>query len=395
LEEDALKAPLKAILDTCRTGLVYKGTILNKRDQSTEAAYLNILKVENDGALVAARIDSDEHPNWRRSLRGTLIAGRYRAEGVPLRLRMDNRDRIESAPDNSAFGANNNRLLQLVSGDKEITGEDDSFKYTFTVLSPAELAQIQAIRKAHEQSVLAVVKPGATYYGTIRHDSFMSNARIRFTKANLETGELTLVIESRIQQGIFTEFKGAIDPAEGLISVESSAGRINKSGYLRVPFFTYDNNYTLSLQLTEEAITGVITNDTSWKLNFLVNKPFTSASSPDGKSDSSASATSYPTKVGAYILSSGKWDPLPTNKGQYKTAWASVFGDLLKVNGESATSKLADLIFSGSDETPTVDGAEVAILFVGTLEHPAQNLIAQYPQLADYPPMEVAATTTL
>lgn len=240
-----------------------------------------------------------------------------------------------------------------------------------------------------------MVKPGATYYGTIRHDSFMSNARIRFTKANLETGELTLVIESRIQQGIYTEFKGAIDPAEGLISVESSAGRINKSGYLRVPFFTYDNNYTLSLQLTEEAITGVITNDTSWKLNFLVNKPFTSASSPDGKSDSSASATSYPTKVGAYILSSGKWEPLPTNKGQYKTAWASAFGDLLKVNGESATSKLADLIFSGSDETPTVDGAEVAILFVGTLEHPAQNLIAQYPQLADYPPMEVAATTTL
>lgn len=83
-EEDALKAPLKAILDTCRTGLVFKGTILNKRDQSTEVAFLNILKVENDGALVAARIDSDEHPNWRRSLRGTLIVVAIAQKAFPF-----------------------------------------------------------------------------------------------------------------------------------------------------------------------------------------------------------------------------------------------------------------------------------------------------------------------
>jgi len=390
-----LKAPLKSLLDATAVGLVYKGAIVNKYDQSSETAYLRFTKQENEGALVFATIESEEHPSWRRNLRGTLIASPHRADGRPLRLKLAEADRVRRASDGSLFSQGYERVLQLTPSATEIQGEDNGYSLSFTRLSAEDLDKLEQERSARQQQVLAFARSGASYDGSIRDESgFIGNARLRFINVNLEANEVTLMIESRSQPGIHTKFKGAIDPNERLLSVQSVEGTYNKSGRLRVPFFSRDGSFTLSLNLSEEGLTGEISGWRGWTLLFPVKKGYaTPPKQLQGK------APAMPQERGAYVLSGDTWQKLPSNGGKVSyglSAVANQIGGFLKTlrkpTEELGQDKLADLLFEGFDPIPTVDGEQVTILFVGPVDPTNPDLAAKYPELIDYPSMEVAPT---
>lgn len=371
------KAALDVLLAACAPKSVYRGTVVNKQDNTAEPVLLEFVKAENSGALLQVQLSSEEHPVWRRALRGTLIASRYRSGGSPLRLKLSGDDRVRRAARGSVFSDEQDRQLQLSLGEKVISGEDRRYRFHLEQLSADELVQLAARREAREKSLMSIIKTGTSYYGTIRNGSFISNALLRFTKADLELGEVTFTIESRVQTGIYSTFEGAIDPSDGLVSAQIRQGRYNRTGVLKVPFFSKDSTFELSLTVDESGIAGHLVNNTDWVLSFPVRKI---------AADSGVVA--YPTTQGAYVMAEGGWVPLPRNNGRAKTNLGAQFGDLLKDVNEP--TKLADLVFDGRETPPAVSGANVMLLFVGPLEPAPQQVLEENPQLIGYPMIELA-----
>lgn len=424
--QQKLQAPLQSLLAAAAAGTTYQGAIISKRDQTSEPVLLRFTKLDNNGALLAATLESVEHPSWRRSLRGTIIANTYRAGALPVRLKITSGDEIKTAPNGSVFRNYNDRQIGLTPINSALRGEDDTYKYELIKLNDQQLAELAATRLAREKQVLSVATPGATYDGTIRDDSgFVARARLRFVKINPNNGDAFIVMESRDQAGIQVEFKGTLDCAEGILSLQSGAGKFNPNGRLRVPFFSRDDTFVLNLAIKDDVLSGKIARYDDWTLNFPLKaspaptaeiapdpapttpeattpnaEPATTpTTAPVAATPPATSSATIPSTPGAYILIDGKWEPLPTNNGKVKYGAGAVLsqvnsflGALSERKPANTHEKLADLIFDGTASIPTARGDDIVIVFVGTFAAPPESVINKNPEILNYPMMEVART---
>jgi hypothetical protein len=382
---------MRSLLDTIAPGSAFIGAVVSKRDNSSEQVLLRINRVENNGVLLAASLESIDRSNWKRALAGTIIGNRYRSENHPVRLKRSGDDAVKRAPDGSVFSVPYDAQLMFSLDGETLRGDDGNYRYELKHASASDLAELQAKHAARTGRFSAAVRTGATYDGTARNsDGFVGRVRLRFTAVDLAHDTVALVVESRDQVGIHTDLKGAPVPEEGLLSLRTGAGSYNSSGVLRVPFFSQDAVFRLQFHLGEESIDGTIENYSGWKLEFPLKKQV------------ETSVPAYPTTSGAYVLIGDKWEPLPTNGGHAGQSTSSVLGQagsLLRAlndvsKEETNNAKLAELIFDGTDPVPTVKGDAVVIVYVGAIDPPTAKLLKKYPALRDYPTIELAPSTT-
>lgn len=395
-----LGAELVALLGATAPDLVYRGAAISKNTQVAEPVLIRLIRQENGGALLQAMLESPDHGTWQRSLRGTLIANRYRSEGRPLRLQIDGEDRVKRAPGTSIFGANAKLSLRLAVDSDQITGEDERYSYRLKRAAAAELAELKAARDARDQRFLSVIRSGAAYDGTARDRAgAVSRLRLRVNQFDSASQTVGVLFESREQNGIFHAMSGSYDVESGSLLLGSSGqGKFNPSGRLKVPFFSRDRGFKVALQLTAAGLVGEVSNE-SWTLDFPVGA--TAAATPLGAIESE-----FPAAPGAYVKGKdGQWVPLPTNDGKVTYGATEVLKNISGLLGalsgktdeaaQTRPDKLADLTFAGRNTLPVVSGENVVFAFVGTIKQAPADMIQKYPELADYPQIELAPTRTL
>ena len=399
-----LTATQVAALAASAAGVVYQGVAVARRDQASESVLLRFTRQENDGALLAASLESAEHPSWHRTLRGTVATNRYRNGDQPIRLRLSRGDNTRRAPDRSVFGWGGDLALALRVDDAQLTGEDEVFTYRFTRLSVEQVQQLAADRASREQKFFNLVRAGAVYDGTVRDGTgFISRVRLRFIAIDQGEGSLTAAIDSREQNGVFHEWKGAFDAAEGILALGSSGrGHFNPNGNLRVPFLSRHGSFRLNLTLDETGFTGELVDYNDWRLLF----PARARTTPMGAGPAVDPATGlpvFPASSGAYVLAEGRWQPLPRNGGRVTYGVTQVLngvsdflgalgGKPIARDNQTQPDKMADLTFAGTDPVPEVNGAEVILLYLGAIKPLSADLLQKYPQLRDYPLIEMAPT---
>jgi len=291
-------------------------------------------------------------------------------------------------------------VLALRPEGSELTGEDERFTYRLERATPGFIAALDQERTERAGRFFAVVKAGAAYDGVFRNrDGFVSRARLRITEINAADGIVFLNFESREQNGIYAKFRGSYDPVDRTLALTNSGGgKFNPSGVRRVPFFSEDAAHAVTLKLGDSGFTGAILNRSDWSMEFTA-QPGAVASLPPPE---------YPAARGAYVLSEGQWLPLPRNGGRVTYGAMEVLtnitgflgalnGALGSANGNSPSKadetrpdKLGDLTFDGREPVPAVAAEGVVIVLVGEIQKAPADMLQKYPELRDYPAMEMA-----
>jgi hypothetical protein len=197
--------------------------------------------------------------------------------------------------------------------------------------------------------------------------------------------------------GVQAIMRGTVDLNSGKLSLTRIDGRINTGHYLHSSLFTVSyGEHTVDLAIKADGVSGTVRNE-DWKVRFALSAAPASQTTGDRNPGSD-----YPSTAGAYVWSDGSWKALPANNGHVSytiTAVASQLGGFLNaLNGknqpQNATrpDKLAELAFDGHDPIPGVDGRNVVIAIVGPIPPTSANLLNQYPELRDYPAVEMAPT---
>lgn len=122
---------------------------------------------------------------------------------------------------------------------------------------------------------------------------------------------------------------------------------------------------------------------------------------PDSVSAAMPALPALPTARGAYVLSEGRWLPLPVNNGRtVQTVAQALTSKLLNAKrledalagrpADPPKSPVAQLVFDGAEAVPAVPRDNVTIVCIGA-EVPTPAQIQRYPELKDYPVIELAA----
>lgn len=395
---------LREALDATKVDRFYRGTVISNSTHLAEAVLLHFVKQQNEGAQLAAKVESTERP-WSRTLNGTLIGNRNRGGDTPVRLRMAGADRVAAADSQSFFGAPYDRDLAFrIEGD-QLSADNGQFTFKLERASDEFVAELLKTRQLQAEHVASTLRAGAVYDGVLRNgEGYAHRVRMRIVSANGADATVKLALDSREQAGISHEFSGVIERVTGAVLLHSTGkGRFNPSGVLKVPFFSREAEFGLTLAVLDEQI-ALSLNNHPWTGEFTIR-----ASSADAGNARSASAggSSYPTEHGAYVWQDGAWKKLPANNckpsvgalGQVTNVLSGLNGVLGAFSGKKVSDdelrkpdKLADLEFSGLDEVPVVDGSNVTIIFVGNIPALPANLVTQYPDLRKYPKVEMAPT---
>jgi hypothetical protein len=111
----------------------------------------------------------------------------------------------------------------------------------------------------------------------------------------------------------------------------------------------------------------------------------------------------YPQSNGTYLWINSTWVSLPHNNGHVTYPAAQLIraeggaqnalsGNVQGGSIETRPDKLAELTFDGVEPIPSTDGGRVRIAYIGKIDPPTPNLATKYPELLDYPSMEMAPT---
>lgn len=365
-----------ALREATRAGLIYRGTV-RSHDGSHSAEYLLRFRQQDaDAGVIAAVLEPTAHEGWRRVFRGTVIASRYRAQGTPIRLDSRAGESVKLAEKTSPVGFNRDlpASLKLVNG--HLQGDAQDFSFDLAPLSAAEIARIEAAEAERAKSLLALVKAGTGFPGSARLDSksYNEKVRLRFRKVEDQGASIDAVLESLERPGIFREFTGALNPAEKRIVLTATGkdrARAASRAGIRLPLLARaSGDHVLSLELTSDGFAG---ENQSWKLSFPAAGAV--ALTGDGTGD-------FPGESGAYVWSGTAWLPLPRNDGKLvskaPTGSQVVSGFMNMLTKQSAAAaandRAAEIVFSGTDPAPTVDGREVIVICVGLPGEPALGL---------------------
>lgn len=99
-----LEHPVQGALAATKPGRVYRGTPSRARTGAMEAVLPRFLSQDASGTLITAEIAPTAHDGWLRPSRGRIIANAYRAGPRPIPLRSPDRERVNTAPDESVLG---------------------------------------------------------------------------------------------------------------------------------------------------------------------------------------------------------------------------------------------------------------------------------------------------
>jgi hypothetical protein len=400
-----LAGEITPLISATAKDVVYRGAAISKNSQASEPVLLHFTRQDNDGALLQATLTSPDHATWRRQLRGTLIANRYRSNDQPVRLQLNGQDHIARAPNQSVFAYGYDLSLKFAVAGNQLTGEDNRFDYRLTRVTDAELAQFKAEREAREKRFLNVLRVGAVYDGAVINARAGATSRLRLRVRQIEPASKTIVVrlESREQTGTYYDMSGSYEPVDGTLALGGTGLNSRSIPWRKqnVPPFFYwpERVYQANLQLSDEGLTGEL-NSYEWTFNI----PIGAMAAQDQTTDVS---TDFPVGTGAYVKGAdGQWLLLPGNGGATHAASqvlkgisgllgsVSIGGKPLNQGAQSTPDKVADLTFTGNTAVPAVTGDDVVIVFIGDLKPIPANLLQSNPELADYPPMELAATHT-
>ena len=380
-----------ALLDASETGKVYRGTLRSREPSQAFDYLLRFTQQDRGRGTVTATLAPIGRDGWQRTYRGTILANRYRAGGVALRLETQGDDAVKGANSGSPAGQTRDSSVSLQLVNNRLQGEAADFSYSFEPLSEQEVAKLAAEAAAREKAVLAIVKKGVAYPGVAQSEgqSTGENIRLRFRRVDAHGG-VDAVIEAPDHKGVARDFRGTLDTAARQLALSSSGKGGSSAGSragLKFPPLSRGDGQLIVLDVSEKGLSGELRGEgPGWKLDF----PASGATEVTG-----GSSSDYPTETGAYVWSAGKWQPLPRNDGKASKSALKAIGGFFNSLGKSSSSpttaeKVADLVFTGHEPVPTVEGGEVRLLYVGAMK--AERL-EKYPQLSDYPEMEVAATT--
>lgn len=381
---------IAALLESLKPKTVYGGTAA--ADGGTPfPIFLEFTSLNTRSKNLAAWLRNDVSWEHRRALQGSYTYDADR-EVLVLTLETTARQAVPQGGPMLADEGNWRVTFQLSAG--TLSASDPRHSFSLDRLSPeaatAAQEKIVAAIAAREQPLLAIIKADTAYPGVaqLEGQAPAEKIRLRFRQVAPHGTTVNAVLESLERPGVFREFRGTLDPLTKKLTLTSAGqGRTaaGQKGGLKFPPLVSSDGQKIIFAITDSALAGGL-EGADWKLLL----PFAGATTVSGDAGSD-----YPTKTGAYVWSRGAWQPLPRNDSQVsKNALAAIGGFLNALSRKSSPQqtgeRVADLVFSGEDPVPAVDGADVLVLYVGPLDNgPAEK----YPEINSYPELEVAPTT--
>jgi hypothetical protein len=165
-------------------------------------------------------------------------------------------------------------------------------------------------------------------------------------------------------------------------------GSPDKDADLKGPVSATRENITLRLERTGNSLTGTISGDPRWKVDFPVGILLAAPTEASG-------LPAVPKNDGAYLLSNGSWEMLPTNNGHVVTEpvpdatedeMAALTLQALRQPGggedvvPNSKRKIKEMVsyfeFDGKVPPPVAHGSALILLFVGpgSTDEPAIEL---------------------
>lgn len=387
-----------SLLAATKPGTIYAGTAVSKDLRTSVAYLLTFDQQESGGALIRATLSDPHRPDLQRPFSGTIITNRYKAGNSPIRLQSKAGDAVNPFSDyplNDRMNYYTHRIY-LRFDDGKLVGDGEHFNFTF---NPAASDLVNGIRDridAQKKFVIASVQPGTVLDGYVMSADkrYTDRVRLRFTGIEQEGARVEATLQSLDVPEVQVSLSGTLDVNASVLRLTSPKGRNVANGSLRSPILTHNYlEHTMELMINPGGVEGSLLNE-DWRFHFDLPST-TQPPSADGinvvpnPSQASADSNGYPTAEGTYAWSNGSWLLLPRNNGHV----AYTLNSLLNGLNPNGRVKLADLSFDGADPIPAVDASSLRIVYVGSISPIPPVLLNRYPELRDYPVIEIAPTS--
>ena len=359
-------------------GILYLGTATSRTSGAAETVFLRYGQRPTGNESLSANLESTTR-GWKRPLRGAIMANVRRSDGAPIRLQATPKETAGEAPADSVLRDPGELNLRLGLEQGSLVGRDERFTYRFMVATPADLQRLEASRLERGRQLDAVLKSGIVYDGSLRDDRrYVQPARLELTRVDRPAGVITVRIRPLNQLNVFREFVGSWDAlGDSVVLNLKDAGAPDTREAV-----------TFRLERTGNSLTGTITGEPRWKVDFPAGILLAAPAEASG-------LPAVPGKEGAYLLSNGSWEMLPENHGHVVTEpvpdatedeMAALTLEALKQPGggedyvPNSKRKIKDMVsyfeFDGKIPPPVARGSALVVLFVGpaSTDEPAIEL---------------------
>jgi hypothetical protein len=359
-------------------GLLYLGTATSRTSGAAETVFLRYNPRPPGNESLSATLESTNR-GWKRPLRGAIMANVRRSDGAPIRLQATPKEVAGEAPAGSVLRDLGELNLRLAVEQGSLVGGDERFTYRFAIATPADLQRLETSRLERGRQLDDVLKSGIVYDGAMRDDRrYVLPARLELTRVDRPTGVIAALIRPLNQLNVFREFLGSWDASGDsvVLSLKDAGGQDSRE------------NVTLRLERTGNSLTGTLTGDPRWTVDFPVGILLAAPAEASG-------LPVVPAQDGAYLLSKGSWEMLPANNGHIVTEpvpdatedemAAQTLEALRKPGGgedvvPNSKRKIKDMVsyfeFDGKTPLPEARGSALVLLFVGpaSTDEPAIEL---------------------
>ena len=370
------------------SGLLYRGTACSRATGAFEPMLLRFTGRPEGGESIEAVFESMTR-SWRRTLRGAIFANSRRSGGEPIRLRTGQEDATVDAPAGSLFSVREDLDIRLGIKGGMLVGGDDQFTYRFAIATQADLRQLDIERSERARSFNGIFRAGIVYDGLLHGiQNFTAPARLEIVGVEQQTGVMTVRLRPLERFGVYRDFRGIRSSSGGSVVLEAINKQEPGDTGFNAPFFKTTAATRLYVELIGNSIVGRISGDPRWRMEFPADT-FLSATTENADQNSSSADVSvfpaFPKSSGAYLLSRGRWMPLPKNGGHVVTetihassepglpedivsAVEEGVGELAKMAGKGkGDRKVSYLEFDGKDPCPESNGPAVVLLFIGSI----------------------------
>ncbi len=376
-------------------GVLYLGTATSRTSGAAETIFLRYGQRPAGNESIAATLESTTR-GWKRPLRGAIMTNGRRADGAPIRLQANPKEAIGEAPTGSVLRDPGELNLRLALEQGSLVGGDERFTYRLALATAADLQRLEASRLERGHQLDGALKTGIVYNGALRDDRrYVLPARLELTRVDRAAGVITARIRPSNQSSVAREFVGAWDVLGDsiVLNLTDVGGQEKDSGSNR-PAAATRENVTLRLARTGNSLTGTISGDPRWTVDFPVAILLSAPTETSG-------LPALPKNDGAYLLSNDSWEMLPANNGHVVTEpvpdatedeMAALTLQALREPGGgtdpvlNSKRKIKDMVsyfeFDGKNPAPVAQKPAVVLLFVG-------------PESTNEPAIELAPAKTL
>jgi hypothetical protein len=373
-----LEAGYEQAVAATEPGLLYLGTATARTSGAAETVFLRYSQRPPGNESIAATLESTTR-GWKRPLRGAIMANSHRADGAPIRLQTTSGEAVGDAPTESVLRDPGELNLHLGLAQGSLVGGDEHFTYRLAPATTADLQRLEASRIERGRQLDEVLKNGIVYDGTLRDDRrYRSPVRLELIRVDRSAGTITARIRSLTRLNVFREFLGSWDAlGDSIVLTTTDVGAEDKDFGVDGPFFVSRENVALRLSRTGNSLTGTIVGRPHWTMNFPADLLLSAPTETSG-------LPALPTKDGAYLLSNGSWEMLPSNNGHVVTEpvpdatddeMAALMLQALRQPGggkdpvPNSKRKIKDMVsyfeFDGKTPPPVARGAPLVLVFVG------------------------------